>query len=125
MIALLLMAATAAPCMRTSQTQAAMNACAAAEEKRADAAINRQWSITYGAMKRKDAADRTRGGGPGYATALLASQRAWLQFRDRQCVVEGLSAYGGSIRPLVIAQCRTTMTRNRAGQLAVLSKGLV
>jgi uncharacterized protein YecT (DUF1311 family) len=121
MMPLLLMAAWV-PCAH-AQTQIAMNACATAEEKRADAGLNRQWSITYAAMKRRDAAERPRGG-PGHAAALLASQRAWLQFRDRQCFVEGLAAYGGSIRPLVVAQCRTAITQNRTGQLAVLSKAL-
>ncbi len=119
MIGLIIMATATARCA-APQTQVDMNACAAMDAHRADDAINRQWTITYSTMKRRDAADTSRGGGPGYAAALLASQRAWLQFRDRQCVVEGLEYAGGSMQPMVIETCRATMTRQRTKALTAL-----
>lgn len=118
MIALLLLAA-ATPCA-SAVTQSDMTRCAIADFNKADARLNRQWSMTYGVMKKRDAADTSRGGGPGYAAALLASQRAWLQFRDKQCVVEGLEYSGGSMQPMVIANCRARMTEARTKQLAKL-----
>lgn len=123
MTMLLILAAASSVTCAHPQTQSAMTACAVIDLRRADAAIDRQWSVTYAVMKRRDAADTTRGGGPGYAASLLLAQRAWLAFRDRQCVVEGLTVAGGSVQPLVIAECRTRMTIARTGQLAALTKG--
>jgi uncharacterized protein YecT (DUF1311 family) len=118
MIALLILAA-AATCANAI-TQVDMNACAAMEAHVADGRINRQWTVTYVVMKRRDSTDTSRGGGPGYAPALLAAQRTWLQFRDRQCVVEGLEYSGGSMQSMVIANCRARMTEARTKQLAKL-----
>lgn len=104
----------------TAQTQAQMNATAGAAYKRADAAMTRQWTVTYAAMKRRDAADRSRGGGFGYAAATLASQRAWLAFRDAQCVIEGGEFAGGSLQGMAAAQCKTRLTNERTVQLRKL-----
>jgi len=117
MIALAL--ATANPCANAN-TQLAMNQCAGVEYQQADAAMTRQWNVNYAAMKRRDAQDRSRGGGFGYAAALLESQRAWLKFRDTQCVVEGGQYAGGSMQGMVITQCKTRMTRARTAQLTSL-----
>jgi uncharacterized protein YecT (DUF1311 family) len=118
MIALLILAA-ATPCANAT-TQTDMNACAAMDAHVADGRINRQWSVTYGVMKKRDGSDKSRGGGPGYAATLLAAQRAWLQFREKQCVVEGLEYLGGSMQPMVISGCRKQMTDARTKQLAEL-----
>ena len=103
-----------------AQTQAQMNKTAASQYTVADAAMTRQWQRTYAYMKGRDAQDRSRGGGFGYAAATLASQRAWLQFRDAQCVIEGGEFAGGSMQPLAQAQCKTRLTRERTTQLAKL-----
>ncbi|KQU47335.1 hypothetical protein ASG67_13770 [Sphingomonas sp. Leaf339] len=100
-----------------AQTQMAMNQQAGADWKAADTAMTVQWQRTYAAMKRRDAADTTRGGGVGYAAATLASQRAWLPFRDRQCVIEGAEYAGGSMQPMVQRQCLARVTRERTAQL--------
>lgn len=101
----------------SAQTQADMNAEAAQALRSADAALNAQWKQTYAGMKQRDAQDQTRGGGFGYAAATLASQRAWLQFRDRQCVIEGGEFAGGSLQPFARAQCLARLTRERTKQL--------
>ena len=99
---------------------AQMNQTAGRQYQAADAAMTRQWQHTYAYMKGRDAQDRSRGGGFGYAAATLASQRAWLQFRDTQCVIEGGEFAGGSMQPLAQAQCKTRLTRERTTQLAKL-----
>ncbi|KQN91210.1 hypothetical protein ASE95_12810 [Sphingomonas sp. Leaf231] len=104
-----------------AQSQAAMNAQAGTAYKAADAAMTAQWQRTYAAMKRRDAADTSRGGGFGYAAATLASQRAWLAFRDRQCVIEGGEFVGGSMQPMARLQCAARLTKERTAQL----KGLM
>ena len=110
--------ALAAPA--AAQTQAEMNRGADIERRSADAAMTREWTATNTYMKRRDAADRSRGGGFGYAAALLASQRAWLQFRDTQCVIEGGALAGGSMQPMAQAQCLARLSRERGKQLSGL-----
>lgn len=111
-LAALLVAAPAA-----AQTQREMNASAAAAYAKADAAMTAQWKVTFARMKQRDAADTSRGGGFGYAAALLASQRAWLKFRDTQCVIAGGEVAGGSMQPMVIAGCKIDLTKQRTTQL--------
>ncbi|MGY4398582.1 uncharacterized protein YecT (DUF1311 family) [Sphingomonas sp. UYAg733] len=117
--ALLLAAAT--PNCADPQTQADMTQCAGRAAQRADAEMTRQWNATYAFMKRRDAQDISRGGGFGYAPALLASQRAWLKFRDTQCVIEGGQFAGGSMQPMAQAQCKAGLAKARTAQL----RGLV
>ncbi len=103
-----------------AQTQAALNARADAAYRRADAAMAKQWAVTSAAMKRRDAADMSRGGGFGYAGALLESQRAWLLFRDAQCVIEGGEFAGGSLQGMAMAKCKARLTDARTVQLRAL-----
>jgi len=100
-----------------AQTQTEMNISAAAAYATADAAMTAQWKVTLARMKRRDAADTARGGGFGYAAALLQSQRAWLKFCDTQCATEGGEVAGGSMQPMVIAGCKAGLTKQRATQL--------
>ena len=97
-----------------------MNAQAGVAYGKADAAMTRQWKLTYAGMKRLDAADTTRGGGFGYAAALLESQRAWLKFRDTECAIEGGEFAGGSMQGMAVAECRTSLTAERTAQLRKL-----
>lgn len=100
-----------------AQTQADMNRRAGDDLRAADAAMTAQWKRTYAAMKQRDTRDTSRGGGFGYAAATLESQRAWLKFRDTQCVVEGGRYAGGSMMPMVRGACLTRLTRERTHQL--------
>ncbi|PTW44612.1 uncharacterized protein DUF1311 [Sphingomonas faeni] len=102
------------------QAQATMNRSAGTSYAQADAAMTAQWNRTYAYMKRRDAQDGSRGGGFGYAAALLESQRAWLKFRDTQCVIEGGQYAGGSAQGMTIAGCRTDLTQARTKQLKTM-----
>jgi len=112
LIALLMAAAPMQP-----QSQAQMTRSAGSSYAQADAAMTAQWKRTYAYMKRRDAQDTSRGGGFGFAGSLLESQRAWLKFRDTQCVIEGGQYAGGSAQGMTIAGCRTGLTKARTAQL--------
>jgi uncharacterized protein YecT (DUF1311 family) len=103
-----------------AQTQTQMNAQAGDRLRAADATMTAQWKRTYAYMKRLDAQDTSRGAGVGYASALLESQRAWLRFRDTQCVIEGSEYAGGSMQPMARGNCLTRLTRGRTKQLESL-----
>ena len=122
LLTLFLAAAAAQGGCANATTQADMNRCAQAALRRADAAMTREWQASYARMKRMDAADTSRGGGFGYAAAALNSQRAWLKFRDAQCVLEGGKYAGGSMQPMVRANCLERLTTERAKQLRDLRR---
>ena len=103
-----------------ARTQSAMTARSGTDYRAADAAMTAQWRRTYAYMKGRDAQDHSRGGGFGYAAGLLESQRAWLAYRDRECVIEGGEFAGGSMQPMAQAQCRTRLTRERTDRLRSL-----
>lgn len=117
-IIVLALLAFAPPVAAQSQAQFNLRADDALES--ADAELNAQWRTTYAAMKQRDAADTSRGGGFGYAAATLASQRAWIAFRDKQCVIEGAEFAGGSMQPMTRKQCLTRLTRERTAQLKAM-----
>lgn len=117
---LILMLAAAAVNCANPQTQADMTQCAGRDYAAADAAMTAQWKTTYAYMKGRDAKNTSRGGGFGYAAALLESQRAWLKYRDTQCVIAGGEFAGGSVQPMAVSRCREGLTKTRTAQLKSL-----
>jgi uncharacterized protein YecT (DUF1311 family) len=71
-------------------------------------------------MKSVDAQNTSRGGGFGFAATLLDAQRKWIVLRDRQCSIEEAVFQGGSMAPMVGAQCSTRMTDERTRDLQAL-----
>jgi uncharacterized protein YecT (DUF1311 family) len=100
------------------QAQQEMNWCAAQDFHKADAALNAQWKLSSTEMKNRDTRDgKPADGRPGHMATLLTGQRAWLKFRDAQCDLEGYLFRGGSMEPLLVATCRTSLTEARTKQL--------
>ena len=97
--------AQSAPCDRT-MPQIDLNQCAADAWRVQDAELNRLWGIV------KPAADAR-----GQGQALLQAQRAWLGYRDSTCDAEAAQYAGGSIRPLVHADCLHRLTVQRNAEL--------
>ena len=127
MISFLLLAAAAAAqpqlnC-KNPMTQTDVTICAGRSAKAADAAMVSEYKVAtviLGTMDRD--IDRKYDKRPSYSAALLASQRAWLKFRDAECVVEGYSARGGSMEPMIVNGCYEEVTRARTKQLQELLK---
>ena len=133
-ILLLLLQAVPAPANLPDCDQAAaergiqqdMNICAHRDYLIADAALNAQWRVTRDKMKARDADwesykpdHDTR---PGWFASLLESQRAWLIYRDAQCRVDGYTARGGSLEPLLVSTCKTALTEARTQELKALAE---
>lgn len=83
--------------------QADLNACAGKGLRQADAALNE----TYGRLMQRLKP----------APALRDAQRAWIRFRDGECDFATIGVEGGSIRPMVVAQCRQRLTEQRLARL--------
>lgn len=106
-----LMLAAAFPAMARdcgpNATQADLNDCAGDGLRKADAALNETYGRIMGRLKPDPAA----------AQALREAQRAWIRFRDGECDFATIGAEGGSIRPMLVAQCRQQLTEQRVTQL--------
>lgn len=110
-----------APDCAAPVTQQDMNYCASQEWQEADIALNTQWQATASEMRRLDAAVSPGDGRPGYFEQLLTAQRAWLSYRDDHCTSVGYQARGGSLEPLLVANCKTELTRMRTQELRELA----
>ena len=123
---LMLVAAAAvqqAPDCKDPQTQADMNICSGIAYKAADAVMSREYEVVAARMKTMDSnAGQIDDGRPGYFAVFLDSQRAWLKFRDAECVVEGYYARGGTLEPLLVSSCFEELTKQRTDQLQSLDK---
>lgn len=101
--------------------QQPMNMCLLETFQRTDAELNRQWRVTADDMKAQDREiDRPFDKEPGYFETILAAQRAWLTFRDKQCLLESFEMRGGSGAPMMHSLCMDRLTRERIGQLKAL-----
>lgn len=104
-------------------TQTDITICSGRTAKAADAAMAREYKVAMVILGNMDREiDRKYDKRPSYSAALLASQRAWLTFRDAQCVVEGYTARGGSMEPMFVNGCYEQVTRERTKQLQELLK---
>ncbi|MFD1745743.1 lysozyme inhibitor LprI family protein [Rhizobium helianthi] len=104
------------------ETQMEMNACAQEEYDAADKVLNDQWKLTRKAMADwdKELEEDQRGA----ETALLQAQRAWITYRDNQCIAEGFQARGGTLETMLNIVCLTRMTKNRTQELKDLAEPL-
>ena len=99
------LSARAFDCAR-ADSQADLTACAGAHLARADAALN----AVYGRMvEDADLADRL--------DKLRAAERAWIDYRRAQCDFEGSAAEGGSMQPMLDADCAAALTEQRTKDL--------
>ena len=120
---LLLAAAPAAQEDCGNLPQQPMNMCLFEAYQRTDAEMNRQWRITSEELKARDRGiDRSYDKDPGYFPTLLAAQRGWLTYRDKQCLLESFEMRGGSGAPMVHSLCMDRLTRERIGQLRELTE---
>ena len=101
-----------------------INDCESRRFKSADRAMNLQWRTSLAKMKRNDARHQDpRSRPPSYAQALILAQRAWLQYRDANCLVDGYRVRGGTAQTAVELTCQTAATIDRTRELRDQVKG--
>lgn len=104
-----------APDCANQMDQSTMTRCAGIDFEKADAELNRIWPGL-----KKDAQDgdaEAFEGNGGYLDALMASQRAWLAYRDAECAWQGFEARGGSMEPMLVNACLAEKTQARIKEL--------
>ncbi len=105
-----------------AMTQFDMNVCSQRDYEKADEALNAQWAKTKKVMAEWDA--ELDAENKGAVEALVAAQRAWIQYRDNHCDAVGYSVWGGSMYPTVVASCLEDLTRKRTKELEELANGI-
>ena len=105
--------------------QAELNYCADLDFQKADKELNAVYkqALIAQAEADKEGADI----GPGYVGAVKAlkkAQRAWIDYRDGHCLGVGYEAVGGSMQPMLISGCKTSLTQVRTKELNDLIKGV-
>ena len=119
---ILLLAASAASmvtpqCAKFADTYD-INMCEKRQFEQADRALNAQWKRSLAAMKRRDAGIQdSRSVPPTYTQALISGQRAWLRFRDANCLVWAYRVRGGTAQPAREMACEISMTLERIHEL--------
>ena len=98
-------AASALDCADT-RTQTDINQCAYENFQKADAVLNQVYAKL-----------RARTTDPDSLKRLVAAEKAWLAYRDRECDFETEDSIGGSIRPSEMAACYEEKTIARTAEL--------
>ena len=86
-----------------------MGDCAREEFGRQDKLLNEQYAV------------RLKTADPRLSREIVASQRAWLGYRDRTCRAEGAVYDGGTMEPLAFADCQARLTTERLKWLRSLT----
>jgi uncharacterized protein YecT (DUF1311 family) len=90
-----------------ASTQAAMNECAAASLRKADAALNSAYRQIMTRLKNDQDARRQ----------MTAAQRAWVGFRDAECTFAASKVAGGSASGMIVTSCKAELTAERVKRL--------
>ena len=116
MVALLIAVSTSG-----SLTQVQMNpeAQAFSDYAAADAAMTVQYRAAMARMRTRDASKTPEN--MSFANSLLHAQRAWLPFRDSECLAEAF-AYRGTAPGPVNTRCKTRLTVERTRQLREIAQ---
>ncbi len=91
------------------QTQADMTHCAGLAYQAADADLNATYQLAMN--------DWLGGRNAPSGQALLTAQRAWLSYRDAHCSAVAAKYEGGSIQPMMHADCLTRLTKARTEEI--------
>ncbi|MER8705963.1 lysozyme inhibitor LprI family protein [Mesorhizobium sp. M0323] len=86
-----------------AKDQATMNQCFGAEFQKSDKKLNELYKQIEARLK--DDADTKK--------FLVQAQRDWGKFRDAECSFQTAGSAGGSVIPMLIAQCMDGLTQSR------------
>jgi uncharacterized protein YecT (DUF1311 family) len=94
-------------------TQNDMTQCAALDFEKADKALNVIWPKIKSQAEAQDKDTGKR----EYLDSLMASQRAWIAYRDTECTRRAMEMHGGSGEPMLLYGCKGQLTSQRIKDL--------
>jgi uncharacterized protein YecT (DUF1311 family) len=102
-------------CVNRDSSNAYIMACTSVVQALADARLNQVYQSWIEALRRpapSDAKDDAE-----ILKRLVAAERAWIDFRDKDCDLQSTSMLGGTGEPTVFGGCRYAMTKARVKTL--------
>jgi uncharacterized protein YecT (DUF1311 family) len=90
-------------CYDDAKDQLALNECADVAFKKSDKKLNELYKQIE--TRLKDDADTKK--------LLIQAQRDWVKFRDAECSFQTAEAAGGSMMPMLVAQCMDGLAQSR------------
>lgn len=94
---------------KNANTQTDMNICATQDFKHSDTLLNQAYKLKMSQLN----ADQQK--------KLKVAQRSWIAFRDSDCDFQSSGVEGGSVQPMVYAQCLQAKTEQRTAELTKMS----
>lgn len=107
-------------CLDEATSNYAMKQCISQEYTRQDDKLNKEYKSLMETLK-KDTSQE----GLEIVTRVIKAERAWINFRDTSCAVDGIQMLGGSGEGLIVGECLTKLTRERANYVIGLQKTLL
>ena len=89
------------------QTQMEMNGCASNDFQASDGQLNAVYQRILGRLHAFDAVKQR----------LVASEQAWIRFRDAECSFATSATEGGTAHSMLATMCKTAMTKDRTKRL--------
>jgi uncharacterized protein YecT (DUF1311 family) len=122
LILALLGLAVAEPGCKREGTQTELNFCARDDYRAADMAMNAQLrrTLTVVELQQKYFISTFGVKTASYSDRLMASQRAWIAYRDAECSLRTWASQFGSMEPMISYKCLAQMTLKRTADLAQL-----
>ncbi|MGZ3775117.1 MAG: lysozyme inhibitor LprI family protein [Pseudobdellovibrionaceae bacterium] len=107
-------------CLDKAENNGAMIQCVSEEYQRQDKKLNKEYKVLMKELN-KDNSDE----GKEIVRRVINAERAWINFRDTSCDVDGIEMLGGSGESLVVSGCLGRVTRERVNYVIGLQKTLV
>ena len=103
-------------CMDKAQSNVDMKECSGNAYRAADKVLNQVYAQTVAGLKVPDLFQSNK----EILRRLIASEKAWISFRDADCDLQGTSMLGGTGESLVISECYVEKTISRVKDLSAL-----
>ena len=107
-------------CEERDSSNAHLEACLSVVQTVVDARLNQIYRSWTDALRRpapEDAKDSAE-----ILKRLVAAERAWIDFRDKDCELQSVSMLGGTGEPVGFSDCRYAMTKARVVALEAVRR---
>jgi uncharacterized protein YecT (DUF1311 family) len=104
-------------CIDKDSSDAAMKMCSNQAGKEADKLLNKVYQAALKSFKGSHAGQPPSSDSRESSKRLMASERAWVAYRNADCSLQGVTMLGGTGESLVISDCFYLLTKNRVKDL--------
>jgi uncharacterized protein YecT (DUF1311 family) len=104
-------------CMAKNSDNMGLKECTNKAHSEADKVLTNTYSSIQAALRTTQPGDSEADNKKEEFKRLLASERAWITYRDAECDLQGVEMLGGSGEGLVIGTCLYSLTQQRAKDL--------